>query len=63
MADIPLGAADSGPESGTVAESLSEIREILHELEESTPATESVPAADAPRGAEPDAAAGGAAAV
>jgi|SRR5579884_202652 len=56
-AELPLATAGSRPESGTIAESLRAIRELLHEFdesgEESASATESVPAADEPRGAEP----------
>lgn len=55
---MPLAAAGSRPESGTIAESLSKIRELLHEFDEgdgkSASTTESIPAADEPRKVEPD---------
>lgn len=56
-AEMPFAAAGSPPESGTIAESLSKIRELLHEFDEgggrSASATGSVPATDEFREAEP----------
>jgi hypothetical protein len=56
---IPLGATRSSSGSGTLAESLSEIRELLHAFDagggEGAPATgPSAPAADEPERVEPD---------
>ncbi len=57
-AQMPLGAMRSTPGSGTLAESLSEIRELLHAFDEGggadAPAGQNAPAADEPERAEPD---------